>query len=170
MAPTSTVAPGQPTSTPRPTPVDTPTPEPTSAPACVRAAPQLVEPADESSHYSGMEIEFVWEGGNLCEGERWRVWIYGQGREIFCAVEPGQTRTSCQVNADPGEYNWRVEGVRPDRSPISGALSSARRINIQAVPGGGGGGSSPTCPDKPTQPCQDRTQEWVCEDGEWVCK
>ncbi len=170
MQPTSTVAPGYPTSTPRPEPSATPTPEPTPAPACVRAAPQLVEPADESSHYSGMEIEFVWEGGNLCEGERWRVGIFGHGLERYCEAAPGQTRVSCQVNADPGEYDWRVEGVRPDGSVIQGTQSSGRVLYINPPPGGGGGGSSSTCPDKPTQPCQDRTQEWVCEDGEWVCK
>ncbi|MFP4396283.1 MAG: hypothetical protein ACLFTI_13585, partial [Anaerolineales bacterium] len=97
-------------------------------------APNLVSPADESSHYSGATIEFVWEGGQLCEGERWRVWIYGPGLDRYCEAEPGQTRTSCQINADPGEYNWRVEGVRPDGSTMAGAMSSARRIHIQAVP------------------------------------
>ncbi|NBD34415.1 MAG: hypothetical protein GVY30_00265 [Chloroflexi bacterium] len=91
-----------------------------------------------------------------------------------CEAELGQTRTSCQVNADPDEYQWRVEGFDPrgvlSNRVIRGTMSSARRINIQVMSGGGGGGSSPLCSEKPTQPCQDRDQEWVCEDGEWVCK
>ena len=149
--PTSTVAPGQPTSTPRPTPVDTPTPEPTPAPACVRAAPTLKQPADESSHYSGMEIEFVWEDGNLCEGERWRVWIYGPGLDKYCEAELGQTRTSCQVNTDPGEYNWRVDGVSPNGSAIPGVSSSARRINIQAAPDQPGPGPTEGPTEEPTE-------------------
>ncbi|NBD36504.1 MAG: hypothetical protein GVY30_10985, partial [Chloroflexi bacterium] len=142
---------GQPTSTPRPEPSATPTPEPTPAPACVRAAPQLVSPVDQSSHYSGMEIEFVWEGGQLCEGDRWRVGIYGQGMERYCEAASGQTRASCQVNADPGEYNWRVEGVRPDGRAIPGVMSSARRIYIQAVPDQPGPGPTEEPTEEPTK-------------------
>ena len=30
--------------------------------------------------------------------------------------------------------------------------------------------SVPECPPKPSNPCADRQQDWVCENGTWVCK
>ena len=82
--------------------------------------------------------------------------INGQGRTIECGVvDRGVSQVSCQVNADPGEYTWHVEGIGPNGVVLPGVMSNPRAINIQTAPDQPQPGET----EAPTEPTDEPTEE-----------
>ncbi len=135
--PTSTLSPLKPTSTvqpPTPTPEATWTPAPTPTPRCERRPPELVRPAPDATHYSGENVRYEWQGGQLCAGDQWRVSFYGNGRQEQLLTNASSVEWS--LNVDPAVYTWIVDMVDETGTVVQGMSSSARTINFKTASGG----------------------------------
>ncbi len=132
--PTGTTLPATSTALP------TNTPTPTSTP-CRSLLPALVTPQQGASIDLG-DVNFRWEGGNLCPGYVWQVILDGQPGPCPATTE---NHIICQL--PPGEHQWQVELRLRDAQAGTGTMTQPPwTINVIA----------PTQPAQPppTQPSQ----------------
>jgi len=122
---------------------DTLTPPPTTAPA--------VQSTDTSVTTGGQSIP--------TQTPQPAETVDANGDRATSTPKPTATHTATPTRKPPTATSTPTDTPLPTDTPIPGDGEN-----------NGGGDSGQTCPSKPSNPCADRQQDWVCENGTWVCK